>query len=98
MKPTFRNSDGSWKHSNHLISETSPYLQQHAHNPVDWHPWGDVAFERARQEKKPIHLSVGYSACTWCHRFEKESFEDEATAQLLNERFINIKVDREERP
>src|SRR3984885_8523101 len=84
--------------ANHLISQTSPYLQQHAHNPVDWYPWGDAAFERARLEKKPIHLSVGYSACHWCHRFKEESFEDESTAQLLNDRFINIKVDREERP
>jgi uncharacterized protein len=98
MNPKLRNGDGSPKYTNHLISETSPYLQQHAHNPVDWYPWGDVAFEHARQEQKPIHLSVGYSACTWCHNLEKESFEDEATAQLLNERFINIKVDREERP
>jgi len=98
MKPRFLNGDGSPKYTNHLVSQTSPYLRQHAHNPVDWYPWGEGAFERARLEKRPIHLSVGYSACTWCHRLEEESFEDETTAQLLNERFINIKVDREERP
>ena len=98
MNPKLLNGDGSPKYTNHLISETSPYLQQHAHNPVDWYPWGDAAFERASKENRPIHLSVGYSACHWCHRLEEESFEDEATAQLLNERFINIKVDREERP
>ena len=83
---------------NHLISQTSPYLLQHAHNPVDWYPWGEEAFERARREKKPIHLSVGYAACHWCHVMAHESFEDDAVAQVLNERFINIKVDREERP
>jgi uncharacterized protein YyaL (SSP411 family) len=92
------NSDGTPKYTNHLASETSPYLRQHAHNPVDWYPWGDEAFERARTERKPIHLSVGYSACRWCHVLEKESFEDEATAKILNDNFINIKVDREERP
>jgi len=85
-------------HTNHLIDETSPYLRQHAHNPVDWYPWGSAALERARREHKPIHLSIGYSACHWCHVMAHESFEDEATAQLLNEHFINIKVDREERP
>jgi len=84
--------------ANHLISQTSPYLLQHAHNPVDWYPWGEEAFERARLERKPIHLSVGYSSCTWCHRMAHESFEDEDVARVLNERFINIKVDREERP
>jgi uncharacterized protein len=85
-------------HTNRLINETSPYLLQHAHNPVEWYPWGAEALERARQENKPIFLSVGYSACHWCHVMERESFEDEATAALMNERFINIKVDREERP
>jgi uncharacterized protein YyaL (SSP411 family) len=85
-------------HSNRLINETSPYLRQHAHNPVDWYPWSEEALARARQENKPIMLSVGYSACHWCHVMEHESFEDEATAQLMNEHFINIKVDREERP
>jgi uncharacterized protein len=92
------NSDGPPQRTNHLITETSPYLQQHAHNPVEWYPWGDAAFQRALTERKPIHLSVGYSACRWCHVLERESFEDEVTARLLNEHFINIKVDREERP
>ncbi len=86
------------EHTNRLIDETSPYLRQHAHNPVDWYPWGEEALARARRENKPILLSVGYSACHWCHVMEHESFEDEATAQLMNEHFINIKVDREERP
>ncbi|HWM71061.1 MAG TPA: thioredoxin domain-containing protein [Steroidobacteraceae bacterium] len=84
--------------ANHLISQTSPYLLQHAHNPVDWYPWGEEAFERARLERKPIHLSVGYAACHWCHVMAHESFEDDDVARVLNERFINIKVDREERP
>ncbi len=84
--------------SNRLISETSPYLLQHAENPVDWHPWGPEAFERARGEDKPIFLSVGYSACHWCHVMEHESFEDDATAALMNRHFVAIKVDREERP
>src|SRR5262249_59621142 len=92
------NSDGSPKYTNRPIAETSPYLRQHAPNPVHWYPWGPEAFERARHERKPIHLSVGYLACTWCHNLAKESFEDEDTAKLLNERFVNIKVDREERP
>jgi len=83
---------------NSLINETSPYLQQHAHNPVDWHPWGEEALSKARTENKPILLSIGYSACHWCHVMEHESFEDEATARLMNDLFINIKVDREERP
>ena len=86
------------KHTNHLINETSPYLLQHAHNPVDWYPWGETALSRAREEKKPILLSIGYSACHWCHVMEHESFEDEDIAQLMNENFVNIKVDREERP
>src|SRR5438309_8029252 len=85
-------------HTNRLIDEKSPYLQQHAHNPVDWYPWGSEAFERARREGKPVHLSVGYSACRWCHVLERESFEDEETARILNDNFVNIKVDREERP
>src|SRR5438876_808371 len=83
---------------NRLIHETSPYLQHHAANPVDWYPWGEEAFARARRESKPIHLSIGYNACHWCWVLHRESFEDEATAALLNEHFINIKVDREERP
>lgn len=85
-------------HSNHLISEKSPYLLQHAHNPVDWYPWGHEAFERAKTENKPIFLSIGYSTCHWCHVMERESFENEAIAKYLGEHFISIKVDREERP
>ncbi len=83
---------------NRLAHETSPYLIQHADNPVDWYPWGDEALERAKREDKPILLSIGYAACHWCHVMAHESFEDAATAQLMNEQFINIKVDREERP
>ena len=86
------------QHTNRLADETSPYLLQHAHNPVDWHPWGEEALAKARAEDKPIFLSIGYSACHWCHVMAHESFEDEATAQLMNELFVNIKVDREERP
>ena len=86
------------KFTNKLIGETSPYLLQHAHNPVDWYPWGDEAFERARAEHKPVIVSIGYSACHWCHVMEHESFEDEKIAALQNEHFINIKVDMEERP
>ena len=84
--------------TNHLIHETSPYLLQHAHNPVDWYPWGDEAFQKAKQEDKPILLSCGYSACHWCHVMERESFEDPAIAKLMNDYFVNVKVDREERP
>ena len=83
---------------NRLINETSPYLLQHAHNPVEWYPWGEDALERSRSEDKPILLSIGYSACHWCHVMERESFENETIAGLMNENFINIKVDREERP
>lgn len=83
---------------NHLINETSPYLVQHAHNPVDWYAWGDEALQKAKEEDKPILVSIGYSACHWCHVMERESFEDEETAALMNEHFINIKIDREERP
>ncbi|MEJ2094594.1 MAG: thioredoxin domain-containing protein [Gammaproteobacteria bacterium] len=86
------------KHTNALINETSPYLLQHANNPVDWYPWGEEALEKARAENKPILLSVGYSACHWCHVMAHESFENEETAAIMNEHFINIKVDREERP
>jgi hypothetical protein len=86
------------KHTNNLINETSPYLVQHAHNPVDWYPWGEAALSRARAENKPILLSIGYSACHWCHVMEHESFENEDIAALMNENFVNIKVDREERP
>ena len=88
----------SGKTANALIHETSPYLQQHAYNPVQWFPWGVEALEKARVENKPILLSIGYSACHWCHVMEHESFEDEATAALMNECYVNIKVDREERP
>jgi uncharacterized protein YyaL (SSP411 family) len=84
--------------ANRLARETSPYLLQHAHNPVDWYPWGEEALDRARAEDKPILLSIGYSACHWCHVMERESFEDEATAKKMNELFVCIKVDREERP
>ncbi len=83
---------------NRLAGETSPYLLQHAHNPVDWYPWGEEALTKARAEDKPIFLSIGYAACHWCHVMERESFENEATAQALNESFVAIKVDREERP
>jgi uncharacterized protein len=83
---------------NRLAQETSPYLLQHADNPVDWYPWGEEALERARAEDKPILLSIGYAACHWCHVMEHESFEDDETARLMNERFVNVKVDREERP
>ena len=83
---------------NRLKNEKSPYLLQHAHNPVDWYPWGEDAFEKAKREDKPIFLSIGYSTCHWCHVMERESFEDDAVAQHLNETFVNIKVDREERP
>ncbi len=85
-------------HTNRLAQEKSPYLLQHQHNPVDWHPWGDEAFEKARKENKPIFLSIGYSTCHWCHVMERESFENEELAAYLNEHFISIKVDREERP
>ncbi|HMO95335.1 MAG TPA: DUF255 domain-containing protein [Tepidiformaceae bacterium] len=83
---------------NRLANETSPYLLQHAENPVDWNPWGDEAFEKARREDKPVLLSVGYSSCHWCHVMAHESFENEATAALMNDWFVNVKVDREERP
>ena len=86
------------KHTNSLINETSPYLLQHARNPVEWYPWGAAALGKARRENKPILLSVGYSACHWCHVMAHESFEDPETAALMNELFVNIKVDREERP
>jgi hypothetical protein len=98
MKTGHLNEDGTPKYTNRLATETSPYLLQHAHNPVHWYPWGDEAFKRARDEHKPVHLSVGYSSCFWCHQLASESFEDEGTARFLNENFINIKVDREERP
>ncbi|MCK5631306.1 DUF255 domain-containing protein [Candidatus Bathyarchaeota archaeon] len=83
--------------SNRLAKEKSPYLLQHAQNPVDWYPWGGEAFSRAKDENKPIFLSIGYSTCHWCHVMEKESFEDMEVAKLLNKHFVAIKVDREER-
>ena len=83
---------------NHLANETSPYLLQHKDNPVDWYPWGPEALQLAKETQKPIFLSIGYSACHWCHVMEHESFEDEAIAKSLNEKFVCIKVDREERP
>ena len=84
--------------SNKLAQESSPYLLQHANNPVDWYPWGSLALERAKSEAKPIFLSIGYSACHWCHVMEHESFEKKTSPRLLNKHFICIKVDREERP
>ena len=84
--------------SNRLAEETSPYLLQHAENPVDWYPWGEEATSLARLRNKPILLSIGYSACHWCHVMERESFEDHTVAALMNELFVNVKVDREERP
>ncbi len=83
---------------NRLIHEKSPYLQQHAHNPVDWYPWGEEAFEKEKKENKPVFLSIGYSTCHWCHVMAHESFEDEEVAKILNEKYVSIKVDREERP
>src|SRR4051812_9558270 len=84
------------KHTNRLAKEKSPYLLQHAHNPVDWYPWGDEAFAKAMKENKPIFLSVGYSTCHWCHVMERESFESAEIAKLINDSFVAIKVDREE--
>lgn len=90
--------DGSWKHTNALADETSPYLRQHAHNPVDWRPWGDAAFAEAARRDVPIFLSIGYSTCYWCHVMERQVFENPAIAQQMNELFVCVKVDREERP
>jgi len=90
--------DSEHLYTNELIHESSPYLLQHAHNPVNWNPWGEEALQKARQENKMMIISIGYAACHWCHVMEKESFEDEQVAQLMNESFISIKVDREERP
>src|SRR3954453_4669238 len=84
--------------TNRLVRETSPYLRQHAHNPVDWYPWGEEAIARARRLDRPIFLSIGYSACHWCHVMEHESFESEEIARILNDHFVCVKVDREERP
>ncbi len=95
---TPKNQTEMSEHTNDLIHSTSPYLQQHAHNPVDWQEWGEKALSQAKKEDKPILVSIGYSSCHWCHVMEKESFEDTAVAKIMNEYFINIKVDREERP
>ena len=86
------------EYTNGLARETSPYLLQHAHNPVDWQPWGEEALARARSEDKPVLLSIGYAACHWCHVMAHESFEDKETAGLMNRLYVNVKVDREERP
>ena len=90
--------NGAEASTNHLASEKSPYLLQHADNPVDWHPWSEEAFNKAKLEDKPIFLSIGYATCHWCHVMAHESFEDEEVARVLNESFVSIKVDREERP
>jgi len=86
------------KHYNHLKGEKSPYLIQHAENPVDWYPWGEEAFQKAKGENKPLFLSIGYSTCHWCHVMARESFEDEDMAELINQVFVPVKVDREEHP
>ena len=91
-------STAATAHQNRLAQETSPYLLQHKHNPVDWWPWNPAALEEAKRANKPILLSVGYAACHWCHVMAHESFEDDATAAVMNDLFVNIKVDREERP
>ena len=92
------NSEETPGYTNRLIDEKSPYLLQHAHNPVDWYAWSPDAFKRAKKEQKPIFLSIGYSTCHWCHVMEEESFTDPKVAQIMNEHFVSIKVDREERP
>ncbi len=97
-EPTPMSQPAAPRNPNRLVHSTSPYLLQHAYNPVDWYPWGEEALARARAEDKPILLSIGYSACHWCHVMAHESFEDEATAERMNRDFICIKVDREERP
>jgi len=98
MQLRHMNADGSPRYTNRLDGQSSLYLRQHGHNPVDWYPWGEEAFARARTLGRPVHLSVGYAACHWCHVLAAESFEDETTARVLNDSFVNIKVDREERP
>src|SRR4030042_4708816 len=89
---------GKERRTNRLIREKSPYLLQHAYNPVDWYPWSEEAFEKAKAQDKPVFVSIGYSSCHWCHVMEKESFDDEEVARVMNEAFMCIKVDREERP
>ncbi|GAB6095273.1 thioredoxin domain-containing protein [Desulfatiferula olefinivorans] len=98
IRTRHRNADGSPKYTNKLIEETSPYLLQHAHNPVNWHAWGKEAFEKARALNRPLFVSIGYAACHWCHVMEEESFDDEEIAAFLNDHFVCVKVDREERP
>ncbi|SVB72709.1 uncharacterized protein METZ01_LOCUS225563, partial [marine metagenome] len=93
-----KDSNPEKQYVNRLAKESSPYLLQHKNNPVDWYPWGDEAFQKALELNRPIFLSIGYSTCHWCHVMEHESFEDEHVAQILNDNFISIKVDREERP
>ncbi len=93
-----QNASGTERKPNRLIKEKSPYLLQHAYNPVDWYPWSPEAFERAKAEDKPVFVSIGYSTCHWCHVMEKECFDDTEVAQLMNQTFVCIKVDREERP
>ena len=90
--------DGDHEFTNQLIDESSPYLLQHAHNPVNWHPWGEEALQKAKDENKLLIISIGYAACHWCHVMEHESFEDSLVASIMNEHFVPIKVDREERP
>jgi len=90
--------DSDYAYTNALINETSPYLLQHAHNPVNWRPWSTDALEDAKKDNKLVLISIGYSSCHWCHVMEKETFEDEEVAKMMNANFINIKVDREERP
>lgn len=96
--PLLRNSDGSWKYTNKLIYSSSPYLLQHAHNPVEWHPWGEEALALAKEQDKPLLVSIGYSTCYWCHVMERQIFCNPKMAELMNQHFINIKIDREERP
>ena len=98
VRTRYLNDEGQPIYSNRLVDEDSPYLLQHAHNPVDWHPWGAEAFEQAKVADKPVFLSIGYSTCHWCHVMERESFDNEMVASLLNEHFVSIKVDREQRP
>jgi uncharacterized protein YyaL (SSP411 family) len=98
QRSTRNKMEKKYKNTNKLINETSPYLLQHAHNPVDWYPWGEEALAKAKKENKPIFLSIGYAACHWCHVMERESFENEEIANILNKNFVSIKVDREERP
>ena len=98
MRTRLLDANGLPKYTNRLLSDSSPYLVQHAHNPVDWYPWGAEAFAVAKQENKPIFLSVGYSTCHWCHVMERESFDNEEIAAFLNEHFVAIKLDREQRP